>query len=127
MLASLLPWLADVLVILGLLVLTISLVGVLRMPDLYTSLHAWSKATVLGVAPLLLAAGVESQTILLRGLLVLGFLLLTAPVASHVIARAHWRKEQRAATEADVQASEITSSAARETPANSPPPATASD
>ena len=107
MLSSLVPWLADALVILGLLVMTISLVGVLRMPELYTSLHAWSKATVLGVAPLLLAAGVESQTILLRGLLVLGFLVLTAPVSSHVIARAHWRKEQRAAAEVNAPAGGI--------------------
>ena len=107
MLSSLVPWLADALVILGLLVMTISLVGVLRMPELYTSLHAWSKATVLGVAPLLLAAGVESQTILLRGLLVLGFLVLTAPVSSHVIARAHWRKEQRAAAEVNARAGGI--------------------
>jgi multicomponent Na+:H+ antiporter subunit G len=104
---SLFPWLADALVILGLLVLTISLVSVLRMPELYTSLHAWSLATVLGVAPLPLAAGVESQTILLRGLLVLGFLVLTAPVASHVIARAHWRKEQRAVSEMNASAGEI--------------------
>ena len=111
MLAALLPWLADVLVIVGLLVLTISLWGVLRMPDLYTSLHAWSKATVLGVAPLLLAAGVESQTILLRGLLVLACLLLTAPVSAHAIARAHWRKEQRAVTDGSAPA-------AREAPDN---------
>jgi multicomponent Na+:H+ antiporter subunit G len=127
MLASLVPWLADALVILGLLVMTISLVGVLRMPELYTSLHAWSKATVLGVAPLLLAAGVESQTILLRGLLVLGFLVLTAPVSSHVIARAHWRKGQRAAIAGDTPAGEVRAAAPHETPGSSAPQSTSPD
>lgn len=116
MLASLLPWLADLLVVLGLLVLTISVWGMLRMPDLYTSLHALSMATVFGVTPLLVAAGLESQTILLRGLLVLCFLLLTAPVSSHAIARAHWRKEQGAATDGYAPAGEIGAPAARETP-----------
>lgn len=93
--AAILPWLADALVILGLLVLTVTIWGVVRMPDLFRSLHAASTATVLGVGPLLVAAGLGNGTILLRGLLVLGFLFLTAPVASHAIARAYRRTEER--------------------------------
>jgi multicomponent Na+:H+ antiporter subunit G len=96
MLAVFVPWLADALVLLGLAVLTIAVWGMLRMPDLYTSLHAASKAAAFGIAPLLIAAGLENRTILLRGLLVLGFLLLTSPVSAHAIARAYWRNEQRA-------------------------------
>jgi multicomponent Na+:H+ antiporter subunit G len=96
MVSAFVPWLADALVLLGLVVLTTSVWGILRMPDLYTSLHASSKAAAFGIAPLLIAAGLENQTIMLRGLLVLGFLLLTSPVSSHAIARAHWRGEKRA-------------------------------
>ena len=96
MLATLLPWLADGLVFLGVLILTLALWGVLRMPDLYSSLHAASKAAALGLAPILIAAGIENGTILLRGLLVLGFLLLTTPVSSHAIARGYWRQQSRA-------------------------------
>lgn len=97
MLTELTPWVADALVLLGLAVLTLAMWGVLRMPDLYTSLHAASKTTALGLGPLLIAAGLENGTILLRGLLVLGFLVLTAPVSSAAIARAYWRKHDSAA------------------------------
>ncbi len=92
MFTALLPWLADALVLIGLVILTLALWGVLRMPDLYTSLHAASKAAALGLAPILIAAGIDNRTILLRGLLVLGFLLLTTPVSSHAIARGYWRR-----------------------------------
>ena len=95
--AAIVPWLADALVVLGLLVLTTSVWGVLRMPDLFRSLHAASTATALGVGPLLLAAGLENGAILLRGLLVLGFMLLTSPVSAHKIAQAARRSEDRAA------------------------------
>ncbi|CCF84738.1 monovalent cation/H(+) antiporter subunit G [Nitrolancea hollandica] len=97
MVAMLLPWLADALVLVGLVILTLALWGVLRMPDLYTSLHAASKAAALGLAPILIAAGIDNRTILLRGLLVLGFLLLTTPVSSHAIARGYWRRHSKAA------------------------------
>ncbi len=94
--AAIIPWLADILVVTGLLVLTVSLWGVARMPDLFRSLHAASTATALGVGPLLVAAGLQDGTILLRGMLVLGFMLLTAPVSAHAIARAYRRSERRA-------------------------------
>lgn len=97
MFATFLPWLADALVLLGLVILTLALWGVLRMPDLYTSLHAASKGAALGLAPILIAAGIDNRTILLRGLLVLGFLLLTTPVSSHAIARGYWRRNSNAA------------------------------
>ncbi|MBX5444244.1 monovalent cation/H(+) antiporter subunit G [Sphaerobacter sp.] len=92
MLEAVVPWVADALVLLGLLILTLAVWGVLRMDNVYASLHAASKTTALGLGPLLIAAGLENGTILLRGLLVLGFLLLTAPVAAAAIARAYWRK-----------------------------------
>ena len=95
MLATSVPWLADTLVLLELAVLTLALWGVLRMPDLYTALHASSKTTALGLGLLLIAAGLENGTILLRGLLVLAFLVLTTPVSSAAIARAYWRKHDR--------------------------------
>lgn len=97
MLASLMPWIADALVVLGLLIFTVSLWGVLKMPDLFTSLHAASKGAALGLAPIIIAAGLDDRTILLRGLLVLVFLLLTTPVGSHAIARAYWIRHEKGA------------------------------
>lgn len=106
MLTVLVPWVADALVLLGLLILTISLWGVVRMPDLYTSLHAASKGAALGLAPIMIAAGLENVTILLRGLLVLAFLLVTTPVGSHAIARSYWWLNEAAAAQFGEEAAE---------------------
>ena len=83
------PWLADVLVLLGVAVMTIGVYGLYRMPDLYTRLHAASKAVFLVVIVLATASIVTGQReIILRVILISIFLLLTTPIASHVIAKA---------------------------------------
>lgn len=85
--------LVDALIAVGLVVMTLGVLGVYRMPDAYTKLHAQSKAVALGAVCLLVAAVLRGEaTNALVGLLVGGFLLLTAPVAAHVIARAAWRQ-----------------------------------
>ena len=85
-------WLVDGLVVLGLVVMTLGVLGTYRMPDAYTKLHAQSKAVALGVVFLLVAAMVRGELpTTLRGLLVAAFLLVTAPVSAHVVARAAWR------------------------------------
>ncbi len=67
--------------------------GLVRMPDLPTRMHAASKAGTLGAALVLAAVGVHfgEAAIAVRAALVVLFLLLTAPVASHLIARAAYR------------------------------------
>ncbi len=65
-------------------------IGVVRMPDVYTRMQASTKAGTLGIALVVAAAGLhfrDAVTMLHSGL-VIGFLFLTAPVASHLIARA---------------------------------------
>ena len=90
--SGVLIWAVDALVVLGLVVMTLGVVGVYRMPDAYTKLHAQSKAVALGVICLLVAAMLRGESLTaLRGLLVAAFLLATAPVAAHVVARAAWR------------------------------------
>jgi multicomponent Na+:H+ antiporter subunit G len=68
----------------------VAALGVVRMPDVYTRMHAATKAGVLGAGLVLLgaAAVTGSQGVLLRALATVAFLVLTAPVASHLIARA---------------------------------------
>ena len=51
------PYAADVVTVLGLIVMTISIIGLFRMPDIYLQLHAASKAVVLGVVAIGLATG----------------------------------------------------------------------
>ncbi len=64
--------------------------GLVRLPDLYTRMHAASKVGTAGSGLLLLAAGLHAQdgAVVARVLVGLGFLVLGAPVAAHLIARA---------------------------------------
>ncbi len=92
-------WVADALVLLGVVVMTIGVYGVFRMPDVYTELHAASKAVFLGVVVLLVASTVTGDgAIIARAALIGVFLVLTTPVAAHVIALAAYRQEERMET-----------------------------
>jgi multicomponent Na+:H+ antiporter subunit G len=64
--------------------------GILRFPDVYTRLHAASKAGPLGAGLILLAVGFESGdwAIAIRCVLGFLFLVLTSPVSAHLLARA---------------------------------------
>ncbi|HSJ93116.1 MAG TPA: monovalent cation/H(+) antiporter subunit G [Gaiellaceae bacterium] len=92
-------WVADALVLLGVVVMTVGVYGVFRMPDVYTELHAASKAVFLGVVVLLVASTVTGDgAIIARAALIGVFLVLTTPVAAHVIALAAYRQEERMET-----------------------------
>lgn len=86
-------WVVDALIVVGLVVMTLGVLGVYRMPDAYTKVHAQSKAVAIGAVCLIAAAvvGATAPNELL-GILVAAFLLLTAPVSAHVISRAAWRQ-----------------------------------
>ncbi len=91
--------LADALVVLGVLVMTIGFYGVFRMPDTYTQLHAASKAVFLGVIALLVAsAATGDAAVMARSVLIGVFLVLTTPVAAHVIGRAAYMQDERMET-----------------------------
>lgn len=82
-------WIAAVLAVLGAVFSVLAAVGILRMPDLFTRMHAASKAGTLGACCTVLAAAVYfCQTdIAVRAVLTVLFLVLTAPIAAHVIGR----------------------------------------
>lgn len=65
-------------------------IGILRLPDVYTRMHAAAKAGTVGSGLLLLAAGVGSSdpAILARSIAGFAFFILTAPVSAHLLARA---------------------------------------
>ena len=67
-------------------------VGVLRMPDVFTRMQASTKASTLGVGCLLLGTALQLGDFgsVIRVLSIGAFLLLTTPVAAHVIARASY-------------------------------------
>ena len=92
--SGLVPWVSDVLILGALLMLTIALYGVFRMPDIYTRLHAASKTAVFGIAPLLLVIVLTGDAAFISRALLMGvFIILTTPVAAHSIARAAFETE----------------------------------
>ncbi|CAN5744524.1 MAG: monovalent cation/H(+) antiporter subunit G [Chloroflexota bacterium] len=79
---------SDILVVVGLVFMTLGVFGMIRMPDIYTKLHAASKAVFLGVIVLAIAAMfVGSQAMIMRLILLSAMLLVTTPVAAHAIGR----------------------------------------
>jgi multicomponent Na+:H+ antiporter subunit G len=83
------PYIADALVILGVAVMTLGVYGLIRMPDIYTKLHASSKAVFLGAITLMVASvATGERDIIMRVILIGAALLITTPIASHVIAHA---------------------------------------
>lgn len=94
---------SDAFILLGLTVMTIGVIGIFRMPDVYTKLHAASKSVFLGVCSLLIAVSLGGNPdIIARSVLIAVLLIFTTPVAAHEIARAA-AKEQLARIENDGQ------------------------
>ncbi len=83
----------SVLVLLGAAFAAVAGLGVLRFGDVFLRMHAATKAGTLGVGLLAIAAAVmmPADTVIARTVLVIAFLLLTAPVAAHLVGRAAWR------------------------------------
>ena len=67
--------------------------GVLRLPDVLIRMHASTKAGTLGCGLILVAAAVHfgETSISARAVAAIVFLMLTAPVAAHMIGRAAYR------------------------------------
>lgn len=72
-----------------------SAIGIVRFPDIYTRLHAATKAATLGIAGILIGAFlylyVDESIISGKLLLAIIFTFLTAPVSGHMISRAAHR------------------------------------
>ena len=66
-------------------------IGLARLPDLFMRLHGPTKATTLGVGGILVASMLHFSSLeaglSLHELLVAVFLMITAPVSAHLIAR----------------------------------------
>jgi multicomponent Na+:H+ antiporter subunit G len=91
------PWIADVLVLIGVVVMTVGVYGLLWMPGIYLKLHAVSKAVVFGVIGIAVASIASGQAEIIDRVLLIGSLLvLTTPVSAHVIGRAAYLAEKQA-------------------------------
>jgi multicomponent Na+:H+ antiporter subunit G len=93
MISVVLDVVGAVLLVLGLTLLTVSLYGVLRLPDTYNQLHAQGLATGPGVISILASSiATENAAIITFAVLAIAFLALTSPVSGHAIARAARRR-----------------------------------
>ena len=74
----------------GLFFMIVGTVGILRMPDIYTRLHAAGMTDTMGAGLLLLGMGLQAGfgLVLVRLALVYAFLLFTSPISTHALARA---------------------------------------
>ena len=83
----------------GLFFMVVGTVGILRMPDVYTRLHAAGMTDTMGAGLLLLGMALQAIEgvalgdgsywfVFIRLVLVYAFLLFTSPIATHALARA---------------------------------------
>ena len=85
-------YIAGILLIIGSLFCLVATLGIIRFPDLYTRMHAGSKAGTVGSGATVIALAVyaEDSATVLRAIAAVAFFLLTAPVAAHLLARASY-------------------------------------
>lgn len=87
---------AAVLLTLGCLLTLIAAIGMVRLPDLLSRMHAVTKPQVLGLLLVLSGLALRLRDERALGLLVLVavFQLSTSPIASHMVSRAAFRAGQ---------------------------------
>ena len=83
-------WLANALLVVGLLFILAGVLGILRLPDFYTRLHAMGKCDTLGVTLVLFALAIYAgaSLVTVKVLLLSVFIGLANPVATHALGRA---------------------------------------
>lgn len=81
---------SAILLLVGSVFTLIGSIGIVRMPDVFTRLHAAGITDTLGVAGVLLGLALKAgfSLLLVKLLLMLVFLLLLNPTACHALARA---------------------------------------
>ena len=82
------------LLLLGAFLMFLTGLGLYRMPDIFTRMHAATKGASLGVAFLLLAAAFvfRDPMVVTKALVTIAFVFLTAPVAAHLLGRAAYAR-----------------------------------
>ena len=93
MIADLAVYFGCVLLLLGAAFTLLAAIGVLRLPDLLTRMHAASKAGIVGGGLILLAVALVSfdAAVALRAIIGIAFLVLTTPVSAHLLAKVSYR------------------------------------
>ena len=89
-------------------VMTLGIIGILRMPDVYTKLHGASKSVFLGVVMLCISSTViATPEMNMRLALIAALVVLTTPLASHVVGRAAYLMHEQMETPGAVDESHM--------------------
>lgn len=81
---------SAIIIIVGVLFVVIGAVGLLRLPDFYIRISAITKAATVGVACIMIgvALNYNEVSVAIKAFAVVLFLLITSPIAAHIIGRA---------------------------------------
>ncbi|MGC1507846.1 Na+/H+ antiporter subunit G [Ketobacter sp.] len=90
---------ASFLLIMGGLFILIGALGMVKLPDFYTRLHAPTKATTLGIGCILIASMIlhplQGAGISIHELVISLFLFITAPVSAYMVAKAAFQRRTK--------------------------------
>jgi multicomponent Na+:H+ antiporter subunit G len=77
----------SILLLAGTFFMLVSAIGILKFKDLYSRLHAGAKATSFALLLIVLGSSLFFNTavVYLKGVLIIIFIYLTAPLAAHTI------------------------------------------
>lgn len=88
---TLLQLIAILAVVVGTAFSVLGVLGFVRLPDVYTRLHATGKVSVFGVVLMLLATVILTRLGFTKAMVLVALLLIGGPVASHAIGSAAHR------------------------------------
>ena len=84
-------WITSAFIILGAGFMLLAAAGILRMPDIWMRMHCSTKSATLGIGFMqiaLAASFLHDLGVVMRAVIIVGFIFQTAPVAAHMIGRA---------------------------------------
>lgn len=97
----------SLLIFLGAFFTLVGSIGLVKLPDFFTRLHAPTKATTLGVGAVLVASTLyftfTTGELSLHEILITLFLFITAPISAHLMAKSamHIKKNEEKIKEAE--------------------------
>jgi len=85
---------STICIIIGTVFIIIASVGILKLPDFYIRMSAITKAGTVGVGFIALGIAIyfNDLSISIKSFVIISFMMVTAPVAAHIIARAAYRQ-----------------------------------
>lgn len=87
---------AEIFIIIGTFFLLVGGIGLIRLPDMFTRMHAATKCTTLGAMCTLVGVGlIMGGSVAIKAVVIILFIVLGNPTSAHAIARAAYRTGTR--------------------------------